>query len=78
MLKTLCANAQKDASALTACPLVTGEIVRYNASEMHAVSALIGGIAAAEILKVILNQFVVCNNTFIYNGNHCAGKQMYL
>jgi len=78
MLKTLCANAQKDASALTACPLVTGEIVRYNASEMHAVSALIGGIAAAEILKVILNQFVVCNNTFIYNGNHCAGKQMNL
>jgi hypothetical protein len=44
------------------------EIVRYGGGELHAVSALVGGVAAQEAVKIITHQYVPLNNTFIYNG----------
>lgn len=44
------------------------EIVRYGGGELHAISALIGGIAAQEAVKIITHQYIPFNNTFIYNG----------
>lgn len=44
------------------------EIVRYGGSEVHTVSALIGGVAAQEAVKIITHKYIPLNNTFIYNG----------
>ncbi|CAL1541660.1 unnamed protein product [Lymnaea stagnalis] len=44
------------------------EICRYGASELHSVSAFMGGVTAQEVIKVITGQFVPINNTFIYNA----------
>lgn len=44
------------------------EIVRYGAGELHSVSALIGGVAAQEAVKIITHQYVPMDNTYIYNG----------
>jgi len=44
------------------------EITRYGASEIHTVSAFIGGVAAQEVIKILTKQYVPLNNTFIYNG----------
>ncbi|XP_052248440.1 NEDD8-activating enzyme E1 regulatory subunit-like isoform X1 [Dreissena polymorpha] len=44
------------------------EMCRYGASELHTMSAFIGGAAAQEAIKVITRQFVPINNTFIYNA----------
>uniref|UniRef100_A0A8C9NBF8 NEDD8-activating enzyme E1 regulatory subunit n=1 Tax=Serinus canaria TaxID=9135 RepID=A0A8C9NBF8_SERCA len=44
------------------------EFCRYGAAEPHAVAAFMGGAAAQEVIKVITGQFVIFNNTFIYNG----------
>jgi len=40
----------------------------YGACELPSVAALIGGVAAQEVIKVITGQFVPLNNTFIYNA----------
>jgi len=45
------------------------EISRYqNACELHAVSSVIGSVAAQEIVKLITNQFVPVDDTFVFNG----------
>jgi len=44
------------------------EIARYGASEIHNVSAFIGGVAAQEVIKILTKQYVPLNNTLIYNG----------
>jgi len=44
------------------------EMCRYGASELHTVSAFMGGVAAQEVIKVVTGQFVPINNTFIYNA----------
>lgn len=38
------------------------------ASELHNIAAFIGGLASQEIVKLLTNQFIPMNNTFIYNG----------
>lgn len=45
-----------------------GEMVRYGASELHLVAAIIGGIAAQEALKLMTAQFVPLQGTLIFNG----------
>jgi len=40
----------------------------YGACEFPSVAALIGGVAAQEVIKVITGQFIPLNNTFIYNA----------
>ncbi|XP_027171118.1 NEDD8-activating enzyme E1 regulatory subunit AXR1-like [Coffea eugenioides] len=44
------------------------EMCRYGAAELHAVAALIGGIASQEVIKLITRQFVPMSGTFIFNG----------
>lgn len=44
------------------------EICRCGAAEIHTLAAIIGGIAAQEVIKVLTKQFVPLNNTFIYNA----------
>ncbi|KAK3792128.1 hypothetical protein RRG08_055391 [Elysia crispata] len=44
------------------------EMCRYGASELHTVSAFMGGVTAQEVIKLVTGQFVPINNTFIYNG----------
>lgn len=53
-------------------PLITRqhaeEITRYGGCEMHVVAALIGGIGAQEAVKVLTQQYVPLDNTYVYNG----------
>ncbi|XP_060672201.1 NEDD8-activating enzyme E1 regulatory subunit AXR1 isoform X2 [Ziziphus jujuba] len=44
------------------------EMCRFGAAELHAVAALIGGIASQEVIKLITRQFVPMPGTFIFNG----------
>ncbi|CAB3370705.1 Hypothetical predicted protein [Cloeon dipterum] len=44
------------------------EFCRYGGSELHAVSAFIGGCAAQEGIKFITSQYKPINNTFIYDA----------
>ena len=44
------------------------EMCHYGACEIPSVAALIGGVAAQEVIKVITGQFIPLNNTFIYNA----------
>jgi amyloid beta precursor protein binding protein 1 len=44
------------------------EVVRYGGGELHPISALVGGVAAQEAVKIITHQYVPLNNTFVYNG----------
>ncbi|XP_053305125.1 NEDD8-activating enzyme E1 regulatory subunit [Spea bombifrons] len=44
------------------------EFCRYGASEPHTIASFLGGAAAQEAIKIITKQFVVFNNTFIYNA----------
>ena len=49
------------------------EITRYGGSELHNISALIGGIAAQEAVKLITKQYVPLNNTYLFNGIASVG-----
>lgn len=41
---------------------------RFGASELHVVSAVMGGMAAQEAIKLITQQFVPFTGTLVYNG----------
>lgn len=49
------------------------EITRYGGCELHNISALIGGIASQEAVKIITHQYVPLNNTYVYNGIASCG-----
>ncbi|KAI4334092.1 hypothetical protein L6164_018824 [Bauhinia variegata] len=44
------------------------EMCRFGAAELHAIAALVGGIASQEVIKLITRQFVPMSGTFIFNG----------
>ncbi|XP_024943494.1 NEDD8-activating enzyme E1 regulatory subunit isoform X2 [Cephus cinctus] len=44
------------------------EFCRYGGSELHSVSAFLGGLAAQETIKFITNQYKPIHNTFIYDA----------
>lgn len=44
------------------------EICRYGGSEIHSISAFMGGCIAHELIKIITKQYKPFNNTFIYDG----------
>ncbi|CAK8575404.1 unnamed protein product [Lathyrus sativus] len=44
------------------------EMCRFGAAELHAVAALVGGIASQEAIKLITRQFVPISGTYIFNG----------
>lgn len=43
------------------------EVVRAAAAELHPVAALVGGLAAQEVMKLVTKQFVPVNNTAVIN-----------
>lgn len=48
------------------------EFCRAAGPTMHTVAAIIGGIAAQEALKTILQQFVPLDGVLVYNGIHAC------
>jgi hypothetical protein len=48
------------------------EFCRAAGPPMHTVSAIVGGIAAQEGLKVLLQQFVPVDGILVYNGIHAT------
>jgi amyloid beta precursor protein binding protein 1 len=42
--------------------------VRYGNAQIHNIAAILGGIAAQEIIKLITHQWQPINHTFILNG----------
>ena len=44
------------------------EMARFGAAEMHVMGAIMGGIAAQEVIKFITRQFVPVPGTLIYNA----------
>lgn len=44
------------------------EICRYGASELHSISAFIGGCCAQEAIKLITHQYVPVDSVLVYNG----------
>eukprot|EP00455_Lapot_gusevi_P037522 TRINITY_DN4203_c0_g1_i1.p1 TRINITY_DN4203_c0_g1~~TRINITY_DN4203_c0_g1_i1.p1 ORF type:complete len:572 (-),score=221.32 TRINITY_DN4203_c0_g1_i1:42-1688(-) len=54
------------------------EICRWNGCEIHTIAAFMGGVVAQEVKKIIVQQFVPLNNTFIYNGITCAAESWEL
>jgi len=49
---------------------VIHEIVRSGGEEVHNIAAVMGGIASQEALKVLLSQYIIANNTILFNGIH--------
>ncbi len=47
---------------------ISAELCRYNHAEVHNISAVIGGVAGQEAVKIITRQYVPINNTYVYNG----------
>ena len=54
------------------------EITRYGGKCIHNISALIGGIAAQEAVKLITHQYLPMNSTYIYNGIAGCGAKYQL
>ena len=44
------------------------EFCRYGGAEIHSVAAFLGGVASQEVIKIITNQFVPFNNTYLYSA----------
>ena len=61
-------TAEYTVSSGSICEDYVGEIVRYGASELHLVAAIMGGMAAQEAIKLITAQFVPLKGTLVYNG----------
>uniref|UniRef100_A0A7S3K4B3 NEDD8-activating enzyme E1 regulatory subunit n=1 Tax=Aureoumbra lagunensis TaxID=44058 RepID=A0A7S3K4B3_9STRA len=51
---------------------ITTELIRAAGSSLHTTAAVIGGIASQEAIKIIANQFVPLNHSFIFDGIHGA------
>ncbi|XP_077286603.1 nedd8-activating enzyme E1 regulatory subunit APP-BP1 [Arctopsyche grandis] len=47
------------------------EMCRYGGSELHSVSAFMGGCVAQEIIKLITRQYIPINNFFIHEAMTC-------
>jgi amyloid beta precursor protein binding protein 1 len=44
------------------------ELCRYGGVELHNISALLGGVAAQEAVKILTHLYVPLANTFVFNG----------
>eukprot|EP00357_Protocruzia_adherens_P002316 CAMPEP_0115024230 /NCGR_PEP_ID=MMETSP0216-20121206/33053_1 /TAXON_ID=223996 /ORGANISM="Protocruzia adherens, Strain Boccale" /LENGTH=523 /DNA_ID=CAMNT_0002398127 /DNA_START=16 /DNA_END=1587 /DNA_ORIENTATION=- len=54
------------------------EIIRYGASEIHNVAAFMGGVTSQEAIKLISEQYLPLNNTFLYSGITAKIQQLEL
>lgn len=57
---------------------VLEEVVRFGESEIHCISALIGGVGSQETIKLITNQYTPINNTFLYIGVNSTAQVLKL
>lgn len=44
------------------------EIARFGAAELHAVAAVVGGVASQEAVKVLAKQYTPIDHTYLFNG----------
>jgi len=44
------------------------ELCRFGNSQIHNIAAILGGISAQEVIKLVASQWVPLDNTFIFNG----------
>ncbi|KFD49405.1 hypothetical protein M513_09672 [Trichuris suis] len=51
------------------CPELIQEMCRFGAAELHCVAAIVGGLAAQEVVKLVTGQYIPINNTFVYDGH---------
>jgi len=49
------------------------EISRFGNSQIHTTGALLGGMAAQEIIKLLTHQWTPMNNTYVFNGIRSTG-----
>ena len=49
-------------------PQVTEEVARAAGGEMHNISAVLGGMVAQEVIKVVTEQYIPVDNTCIFDG----------
>jgi len=54
------------------------ELCRFGNSKIHTVGAVIGGVGAQEVIKLITKKWTPANNTFIFNGIHTSSTQLSL
>jgi len=52
------------------------ELCRYGNSQIHNIAAVMGGVAAQEIIKLVTHQWVPLNNTFVFNGVNATSASM--
>lgn len=79
-LKTIAVSLLNDlgCNGSTLIEDLVSEMVRYGAAELHAVAAIIGGIASQEVIKLITGQFVPMTGTFIFNGIDHKSQLLHL
>jgi len=44
------------------------ELCRFGNSQIHNIAAILGGICAQEVIKLVTGQWIPLDNTFIFNG----------
>lgn len=54
------------------------EICRYGGAELHAISSILGGCVAQEVIKLITHQYKPLSNTFIYDAITCNSASFTL
>jgi amyloid beta precursor protein binding protein 1 len=57
---------------------LTEEVVRFGAAELHVVAAILGGIAAQEVIKFVTGQFVPVPGVLIYNAMASTTSVLHL
>ncbi|KAE8678407.1 NEDD8-activating enzyme E1 regulatory subunit [Hibiscus syriacus] len=69
-LKTTAVSLVNDwgCTGLTLTEDLINEMCRFGAAELHAVAAVIGGIASQEVIKLITKQFVPMSGTSVFNA----------
>lgn len=53
------------------------EMVRFSDTQVHTISAFLGGVASQEAIKILIKQYTIFNDTFIYDGIH-GRTQVYM
>jgi amyloid beta precursor protein binding protein 1 len=49
---------------------LVAEFCRWGGAEIHAVAAVMGGVASQEVIKAATHQYLPLNTTFIFNGRN--------
>lgn len=50
------------------------ELLRFGRSKLHCVSSFLGGVAAQEACKLVMDQYLPLNHTFVYDGVNGTGQ----